>query len=94
MQAEVNWFEEKKKRQFKHSLDLDITKSAILGKNNQWTKVLKSLKQNVQHIIFITNFIQEKSTSKHYRTDIKTNTSTVNINNLTVHNNLFLELHN
>lgn len=37
MQAEVNWFEEKKKRQFKHSLDLDITKSAILGKNNQWT---------------------------------------------------------
>lgn len=35
MQAEVNWFEEKK---IKHHLHLDIMKSAILGKKkNQWT---------------------------------------------------------
>lgn len=38
MQAEVNWFEKKK---IKHRLDLDIMKSAILGKKNQWTNNFK-----------------------------------------------------
>lgn len=37
MQAEVNWFEGKKKRRFKHNLDLDVMKFAILEKKNQWT---------------------------------------------------------